>query len=106
MGFHRYQDKERVLRWARSQKEDIMVDGYKILFFPDMSASLAKQRATFRDIKAKLYTAEITFSLCHPARLCVTFNGEKHLFNTPEAAETFYKQIKGSFPANADEEQE
>ena len=98
--FHRYQDKERVLRWARLQKEGIKFDGNRILFFPDMSAGLAKQRATFKNIKAKLYAAGITFSLRHPARLCITANGETHLFNTPEAAETFYERIKGNFPAN------
>ena len=103
--FHRYQDKERVLRWARSQREDIKFDGNRILFFPDMSASLAKQRATFKDIKAKLYADGIAFSLRHPARLCITVNGDKHLFDTPAAAETFYDQIKGNFPANTDEEQ-
>lgn len=100
--FHRYQDKERVLRWARSQTEDIKFDGNRILFFPDMSASLAKQRATFKDIKAKLYTAGITFSLRHPARLCITVNGDKHIFDTPEAAETFYDKMKGNCPANTD----
>lgn len=94
-----------MLRWAHSQNEEIKADGYRLLFFPDISASLAKQRATFRDIKAKLYTAGITFSLHPPARLCVTFNGDKHFFNTPEAAETFYRQINGSFATNTDEEQ-
>jgi len=50
--FHRYQDKERVLRWARSQKKDFKFDGNGLLYFPDVSASLAKQRATIKDIEA------------------------------------------------------
>lgn len=90
--FLRYQDKERVLRWARLQKDDIKFNSNKILFFPDMSASLAKQRATFKDIKAKLYAAGITFSLHYPARLCITVNGNKHLFDSPAAAEGFYEK--------------
>ena len=32
--FLRYQDKERVLRWARLQRDDIKFNGNKILFFP------------------------------------------------------------------------
>lgn len=76
--FHRYQDKERVLRWARLQKEDIKFDGNRILFFPDMSASLAKRRATF---KTKFFTAGITFSLRHPVRLCIIVNGDIHLLH-------------------------
>lgn len=102
--FHRYQDKECALRWARSQKEDIKFNGNRILFFLDMSANLAKQRATLKDIKAKLYTAGISFSLRQPARLCIAVNGDKRLFDTPEAAGTFYDQIKGNFPANMNEE--
>ena len=70
-----------------------------------MSASLAKQRATFKDIKDKLHTARIMFFLRHPAQLCITINGDRHLFDTPAAAEIFYDQIKGNFPANTDEEE-
>ena len=61
-----YQDKERVLRWAMLQRDDIKFNSNKILFFPDMSASLARQRATFRDINAKLYVSGITFSFALP----------------------------------------
>lgn len=102
--FLRYQDKERVLRWARSQRDDIKFNGNRILFFPDMSASLAKQRATFKDIKAKLHAAGIAFSLRYPARLCVTVNGNRHLFDTPASAERYFEQIKGNFPTSNEEQ--
>lgn len=59
-----------------------------------MSASLAKQQATFNDIKAKLHKAGITFTLRHPARLCITIDSDKQHFDTPAAAETFYEQIR------------
>ena len=49
-----------------------------------MLFTVVKQQATFKDIKAKLYTTGITFSLRHLAHLCITVNGDKHLFNTPE----------------------
>ncbi|XP_075315187.1 uncharacterized protein l1td1 [Odontesthes bonariensis] len=77
--FHRFQDKERVLCWARSQKGDIKFNDNRILFFPDFSAALARRRAAFRDIKAKLYKDGIVFALRHPARLCITIDGNKHL---------------------------
>lgn len=97
----RSRDKERVLRWARSQKGDIKFKDNRILFFPDMSASLAKQRAAFQDIKVKLHNAGIMFALRHPARLCITVDGNKHHFDTADAAEAFYKQLKPSATATA-----
>ncbi|KAG7255322.1 LOW QUALITY PROTEIN: hypothetical protein CRUP_013651 [Coryphaenoides rupestris] len=84
----------------KTHKEDIQFDGNRILFFPDMSASLAKQRAMFKDIKAKLHKAGITFALRHPARLCITINGDTRQFNTPAAAESFYEQIRGNSVVN------
>ncbi|KAJ3585483.1 hypothetical protein NHX12_014202 [Muraenolepis orangiensis] len=42
--FHCFQDKERVLLWARTHKENIQFDSNRILFLPDMSASPAINR--------------------------------------------------------------
>ena len=80
--FHRYQDKERVLRWARSQKEGIKFDGNRILFFPDMSAGLAKQRATFKNIKLNFMPLE-SHSPCATLLVCASLPTGKHTFSTP-----------------------
>lgn len=51
-----------------------------------MSAGLAKLRAAFREMKAKLHNA-----------------GIKHQFDTPAAAEIFYEQITNSSTKTAED---
>ncbi|KAG9266222.1 LINE-1 type transposase domain-containing protein 1 [Astyanax mexicanus] len=89
--FHRFQEKERALRWAR-EHPSTMYQGKKILFFPDMSSSLARRRAAFKGIKAKMYKDGVAFALLYPARLRITIGGKHSFFETPAEAEAFYLQ--------------
>lgn len=47
-----------------------------VRFFPDMSAEVARCRAEFKDVKAALRNAGITYGMLHPARLRVDFQGQ------------------------------
>lgn len=49
--FHRYQDKNRVL--AR-RREELTFRGHRINIYPDLSGSLARQRAAFNSVKSEL----------------------------------------------------
>lgn len=88
--FLRYQDKERVLRWARQHKLDY--GGCVLRVYPDISASLAKKRAAFNGVKNSLYRDGIKFRLLHPARLQVSFRNGTYMFDTPQKAQDFYDQ--------------
>lgn len=93
--FHRYVEKEAVLRWAKSHK-DSSYNGHKIKIFEDFSAAVARSRAAFNPVKGRLYRRGVRFGMLFPARLRVTHNNREYVFNSPEAAETFYRQ---TFPA-------
>lgn len=89
--FHRYQDRERALRWARQHETRYRNNTLRL--YPDFSASLSKKRAAFNEIKAQLYRKNIRFRLLHPARLRITLEGgEAVTFNTPEEAKAFYTE--------------
>lgn len=88
--FHRFQDKERLLRWSRSH--EIQYKGTAVRIYPDLSAALSKKRASYNSIKQSLYQKKIRFQLLYPARLRVTFEEETFIFNSPEEAKLFYDQ--------------
>ncbi|KAF7645266.1 hypothetical protein LDENG_00207290 [Lucifuga dentata] len=88
--FHRFQEKERALQWAR--QHEIKYKGHNLRIYSDISATLAKKRAAFKNIKQLLYRRGLKFQLLHPARLQVLFEEETFVFGTPEEAQQFYNQ--------------
>ncbi len=86
--FHRFQEKERLLQWARQRTATYRNATLRI--YPDFSVSLSRRHADFKDIKRALYVKGIKFQLLHPATLRVTFNGSTFKFDTPEEAKAFY----------------
>lgn len=88
--FHRYQEKERLLQWARQHTPTYRNATQRI--YPEFSVSLSRRRAEFKDIKQALYGKGIKFQLLYPAILRVTYNGHTFKFNTPEEAKAFYDQ--------------
>ena len=86
--FHRYIDKEKVLLWAKDHC-NMTYRGHNIKFYEDFSAAVAKRRAAFNQVKSLLFKKGIRFSMIYPARLCVTFNGVTHIFDSPEQVELF-----------------
>uniref|UniRef100_A0AAV2IXD3 Uncharacterized protein n=1 Tax=Knipowitschia caucasica TaxID=637954 RepID=A0AAV2IXD3_KNICA len=67
-------------------------DSPLVHIFPDMTPEVGKMRAAFTDIKRKLHDAGVSYSLFFPAKLVVTVKGERHSFDSPQAAESFYQQ--------------
>lgn len=88
--FLRFQEKEKVLRWAR--KHQMTYDGAKLTIYPDITAELARQRASFKGIKSALYERRIKFRLLHPACLLVSFQDKDYYFDSPQKAQDFYDQ--------------
>lgn len=90
VGFHQFQEKERMLQWARQHTATYQNATLRI--YPDFSVSLSRRHAEFSDIKQALYVKGIKFQLLSPAILRVTLNGNTFKFNTPEEAKPFYDQ--------------
>ncbi len=88
--FHRFQEKERALRWAR--QHELQYRGKTLRVYPDLSAALSKKRAAFKNIKTMLYQKGIRFRFLYPARLRFTHDGETFTFESPSEAETFFKR--------------
>ena len=86
--FHRFLEKEKALRWARAN--DMKFQGTPLRIYPDLSAALARKRATFKEIKHLLYKKNVRFNLLHPARLRVEFDKQTFIFSSPEEAQQFY----------------
>lgn len=66
--FHRFQEKERMLRWAR-QHTATRYQNATLRIYPDFSVSLSRRCAEFNDIKQALYVKGIKFQLLYPAIL-------------------------------------
>ncbi len=83
-----YRDKERVMRAARVKK-DVLFQNHRIMFFPDLSAEVNKQRRQFDEVKKQLRAKGLMYDLIFPARLRVTVDGHAHVFQSPTEVNDF-----------------
>uniref|UniRef100_A0A671L470 L1 transposable element RRM domain-containing protein n=1 Tax=Sinocyclocheilus anshuiensis TaxID=1608454 RepID=A0A671L470_9TELE len=60
--FHRFLDKDTVLRWAKEHKE-ISYQGHTIKIYKDFSVGIARKRAAFNSVKSSLYKKGIRFEM-------------------------------------------
>ncbi|KAI4808333.1 hypothetical protein KUCAC02_000397 [Chaenocephalus aceratus] len=88
--FHRFQEREKVLRWTR--QHELKYRDTTLRVYPDVSAITAKKRAAFNKIKQALYQKGVKFRLLFPARLQVSFEDGTFTFETPEDAHAFYNE--------------
>ena len=89
--FHRFRERERVLRWAR--QHELKHHESTLPVYPDVSSITAKKRAGFNKIKqAKGNQKGVKFRLLFPACLQVSYEGETYTFETPEDAHAFYNE--------------
>ncbi len=98
MKFLNYADKVRTLKAARA-KAIVMLDKRKLMFFPDVSAELHKKRKRFDTVKKDLRDLnilELRYGILHPATLCVTYKGKRHLFDNPPDAQRFLQDLKAA----------
>ena len=74
---HYYQDCVDVLSRARSQAP-LRFNGDSIAIFPDYTASVAKARAAFTEVRKLLHKREgVRFGILFPARLRITHDGKE-----------------------------
>ena len=88
----RYAAKEAILKRAK-ENGVIEFEGMKVRIFPDLTADLAKRRAQFQGVRAKLSERGIRHGIIHPAMLIVSFKDEKKYFKNSADAESFFKTM-------------
>ena len=91
--FLNFQDKVRATRAARA-KGKVMCGGQEVMFFPDLSAELHRQRRRFDGVKQQLRSLNIRYGIMYPAKLRLTFNGQTREFDSPADAEKFVQGIQ------------
>ncbi|XP_072890665.1 uncharacterized protein [Hemitrygon akajei] len=82
----RYQDKERILKaaaqGARKRNGPLMIEGKRVLFYPDISYDLLKRRKEFNPVKKVLWEKGYQFILRYPATLMILLDDEERRFFT------------------------
>lgn len=85
-------ERDEIVRIAKEERV-LEVRGMKLRFFPDISTEMAKIRASFRDMRKKLWSAGVKHGIIHPATLILTFKGDTKKFSNHLAAETYLKTV-------------
>lgn len=93
----RYQDKERILQaaaqGAKKRNGPLMIEGSKVLFYPDISYELLKRRKEFNPVKKALWESGYRFILRYPATLKIFIaEGKAKFFDDYQKAEEFVKE--------------
>lgn len=89
---HYYKDCVEVLRRAHTQGP-LRFKGDPIVIFPDYTASVAKARAAFTEVRKLLRDRQgVRFGILFPARLRVTYKGEDMEFIDPAKAMAYVKE--------------
>ena len=78
-------DRQAILKAAGKRKE-LSWRGRCLHAFQDLPVDIKKQRANFADIKKKVQGPDLRYGLFYPARLTVTIEGNKHIYNNPTDA--------------------
>uniref|UniRef100_A0A3B5QET8 L1 transposable element RRM domain-containing protein n=1 Tax=Xiphophorus maculatus TaxID=8083 RepID=A0A3B5QET8_XIPMA len=83
---HHDGDAAEILRRARG-RAPLFHNGHRVAFFPDYTASVAKARATFTEVRRALQgIKEVRYGLLYPARFRITYHNEEKEFLDPKTA--------------------
>lgn len=106
--FLSFLERERVLAAAKQKyksKEDVKWRGCKLSFFPDMTRETAEKRRKFKDVRNRLHTLDVRFTLAYPAELRFTWHGKRMKFTDDREAMDFLNK-ETEKPRSADESTE
>lgn len=83
-----FEVKRKIIRLAAASRS-LTHNGRKISMYPDLSAEILKQRATFNQVRLELWKRNLRFGFIHPATLIQTFRDTTHKFSTAKDAQEF-----------------
>lgn len=90
MKFLNFQDRQRVMGAAREMKV-VKYQEHRVMFFPDFSAEVRKQRKQFEGVKKRLQSLNIEYRFGYPAKLIVSCNGHNTICTSPEEVDKLIK---------------
>lgn len=94
--FHRYNNKELVIREAR-KKGDLRFQNNTFRIYEDYSPDVVSQRKTYAPVMSELYKLGLRPALLFPARLrIVNTDGTRTAFSSVTEAEKFVEDFKNS----------
>lgn len=88
-------DRDAILQAAR-RKGELRYNNSVIALFPDFSAALQKQRASFLHVKKRLRDMGVQYSMLFPAKLRVVHDERSHFFTSPSDADAWVNAIRRS----------
>ena len=94
-----FRDRDLILQSAR-KIQHLEVENSKVMIFPDFTAAVQQQRATFIMVKRKMRELDLKYALMFPAKLKVMLSGESFFFTEPEAA---WAWLETKFPEGSRE---
>lgn len=87
----RWDDRQVILRAASKKK--LSWKGKPFYIHQDLPVELQRKRAEYTDIRKKLRGTDHRYGIIHPARLIVTIDGNKYIFQNPGEAATELKKL-------------
>ena len=89
---HHDQVRREIHRLSR-EKGELYFRQRRVHIFQDWPPDVARRRAAFKDVKAKMKDLPgVRYGLLPTGKLQVTFQGKREVFDKPEDAETFFNQ--------------
>lgn len=89
---HYYQDCVQILLSARTRGL-LSFNGEPITIFPDYTATVAKARAAFTEVRELLRDRQgVRYGILFPVRFWVTYRGEDREFTDPDKAMSYVKK--------------
>lgn len=70
-------------------KGQVIHNGHHVMFFPDLSTEVPKQRKQYNQVKQQLRELHINFGLIFPAKMRISHHSNRLLFHTPAEVEEF-----------------
>lgn len=87
--------KTRCRWWEQLTKKVKWCTGNKhIMFLPDLSAEVQKQRKLYNGVKRQLWELNIDFGLIFPAKMRIFHQGGQHLLYTPAEVDNFIQRAR------------
>lgn len=76
-------------------KEDVKWRGCMLSFFPNMQMETGEKRRKFKDVRSRLHTLDVRFTLAYPAELRFTWHGKRMKFTDDrEAMDSLIKETE------------
>ncbi|KAE8278211.1 hypothetical protein D5F01_LYC23701 [Larimichthys crocea] len=90
--FLSYHDRDTVLKAARLK--EVKLENNHVMFFPDLSPKVQKQRKLFDGVKLRLRHLNRDYGLIFPARLRIWHEDTWHYFNSVAKADKFIDKLR------------